>query len=252
MDVTVCPVTDRVVVADQDNKRVQVFDAGLKHIMNIEKDRNGEELKCPRGVAVNHDGEIIVSDGGANTVSVYHQNGFYSRQLPGPWDSPSGIVVDINDDVYVCCAESIKVINQFGEIVRTIDRRDTGPGASLDQPCFIAVYKNHILVSDRGGDIHQFTKGGSYVKKLDVVGVHIAAGLAVTANQDILVVDGEGAICVLAEDETVSGIGEHGLMPWQLFNAAGIAVTRSGQIIAANSSKNNLLIYDQVKKFYIK
>ena len=252
MDVAVCPATDRVVVADRDNKRVQVFDADLKHIMNIRKDGNGQHLKCPWGVAVNHAGEIILSDGGAHTVAVYSQNGSHSRQLPGPWKVPCGIAVDSNGDIYVCCAESIKIINPFGEIVRTIDCRGPGPGTSIGQPCFIAVYKDHILVSDRGGDIHQFTKGGSYVKKLDVVGVQRAAGLAVTANQDILVVDGAGAISVVTGDETVAVIGEHGSRPWQLCNAAGIAVTRSGQIIAANFSTNNLLIFDHVKKFYIK
>ena len=87
MGVAICPVTDRVVVADQDNKRVQVLDAGLKHILDIKKDGNGKRLKCPWGVAVNHTGEIIVSNGDAHTVSVYNQNGSYSRQLPGPWNN---------------------------------------------------------------------------------------------------------------------------------------------------------------------
>ena len=107
IDVAVCPVTDRVVVTDQGNKRVQVFDASLKHIVNIEKDGNGEQLKWPWGVAVNHAGEIIVSDSGANTVSVYNQNGSHSRQLPGPWIRPWGIAVDINGDIYVCDDDTV-------------------------------------------------------------------------------------------------------------------------------------------------
>ena len=139
--VAVCPVTDRVVVADLYNKRVQVFDADLKHIMHIEKDGNGEQLKWPRGVAVNHAGEIIVSDCEAKTVSVFDQNGSYSRQLPGPWIRPSGIAVDTNGDIYVCDEHSIKVINKAGEIINTIKWRVTG---YRSRPCFITVYKDHI------------------------------------------------------------------------------------------------------------
>ena len=256
-DIAVCPATDRVVVTDQGNKRVQMFDASLKHIMNIEKDGNGKQLKFPWGVAVNHAGEIIVSDMEANTVSVYNQNGSHSRQLPGPWNSPGGIAVDTNDDLYVCDGDSIKVINKAGEIIRTINCRDTG---FTSLPWFITVYKDHLLVSDGGGNIHQLTKSGSYVKKLDVANVQIARGLAVTVAQDLIIVDRAGSIRIFAGDETVSVIGDEtrdeiedrGSKPWQLNYPLGVAVTRSGQIIVANFSNHNLLIYDLVKKIYIK
>ena len=249
IDVAVCPVTDRVVVTDQGNKRVQVLDASLKHIMNIEKDGNGKQLKFPWGVAVNHAGEIIVSDNEADTVSVYKQNGSHSRQLPGPWDSPSGIAVDINGDIYVCDADSIKVINKAGEIIRTIKCCDKGFSY---WPLFITINKDHLLVSFNGGSIHQLTKSGSYVKKLDVASVQEARGLAVTAAQDIIIVDRAGSIRIVAGDGTVSVIGDCGSKPWQLKYPFGVAVTRSGQIIVANFNNHNLLIYDLVKKIYIK
>ena len=242
--VAVCPVTDRIVVADMEKQRVLVFDASLKHVMNIAKYGNGPYLRCPWGVAVNHAGEIIVSDSGASTVSIYNQNGSYSRQLPGPWINPCGIAVDTNGDIYVCDDGNIKVINKAGEIIRTITCWVTG--------YFITVYKHHILVSDQDGNIHQFTKSGSCVKKLDVVNVQIARGLAVTVNQDLIIVDTEGQIRVLTGDETVSVIGDNGSKPWQLNYAQGVAVTRCGQIIVANFRNHNLLIYDLIKKIYIK
>ena len=276
-------------VTDSGNKRVQVFDASLKHIMNIEKDGNGKQLKWPWGVAVNHAGEIIVSDNVANTVSVYKQNGSHSRHLPGPWYRPCGIAVDTNDDIYVCADYSIKVINKAGEIIRTINCRVTGFSS---WPLVITVYKDHLLVSDGGGNIHQLTKSGSYVKKLDVDNVQKARGLAVTVAQDLIIVDEAGPIRILAGDETVSVLGDktvsvigdetvsvigdetvsvigdetvsvigdetvsvirdRGSKPWQLNCPTGVAVTRSGQIIVANYYNHNLLIYDLVKKIYIK
>ena len=252
MDVAVCPVTDRVVVADQHNKRVQVFDARLKHIMDIKKDGNGKRLKSPWGVAVNHAGEIIVSHSGGCTVSVYNQNGSYSRQLTGPCNRPCGIAIDTNDDIYVCDFNSIKVINKAGEVIKTIDCDETGSGQISFRYFFITICKNHLLVSDGDCNIHQLTKSGSYVKKLEVVNIQKARGLAVTAKQDVIIVDREGPIRVFTGDEAVSVLGDHGSEPWQLNYTGGVTVTRSGQIIVANTGKNNLLIYDQVKKIYIK
>ena len=246
----VCPVTDHVVVADRDNKRIQVLDAGLKHILDIRKDGNGKRLKLPWGVAVNQAGEIILSDGGADTVSVYNQNGSYSRQLTGPWYTPWGIAVDTNGDIYVCDFKSIKVINKAGEVIKTIDCHVTTFGQFRYPPCFITVYKDHILVSDIDGNIYQLAKSGTYVKTL--VNIQKARGLAVTPAQDLIIVDRDGPIRVLTGDNTVSVIGDHGYEPWQLHNPGGVAVTRSGQIIVANTSNDNLLIYDQVRKIYIK
>ena len=239
-------------VADRDNKRVQVFDDGLKHIMDIKKDAKGQRLKCPRGIAVNHAGEIIVSDSGAVTVSVYNQNGSYSRQLPGALNRPCAIAIDTNDDIYVCNINTITVINKAGEVIRTIDCGFTGSGQLSFRPCFITICKNHLLASDGDGNVHQLTKSGSYVKKLAVVNVQRARGLAVTAAQDLVIVDGAGPIRVLTGDETVSVIGDYGSEPWQLTYPQGVAVTRSGQIIVANFGSHNLLIYDLVKKIYIK
>ena len=244
-------------MADPGNKRVQVFDACLNHIMNIEKDGNGQHLKCPWRVAVNNAREIIVSDGGADTVSVYHQSGSYSRQLPGPWYMPYGIAVCTNGDIYVCDDGRINVINKAGEIIRITNSHGTGFSF---QPYFITIFKDHILVSDDDGDIHQLTKTGSYVKKLNVANVHKVRGLAVTANQNLIIVDGVEPIRVLTGDETVSVIGDEtgfaigdcGSEPWQLNHPFGVTVTKSGQIIVANRQSHNLLIYDLVKKIYIK
>ena len=150
------------------------------------------------------------------------------------------------------------MINKAGEIIRTINCcRDTGFSS---QPLFITVNKDHLLVSDEGGNIHQLTKSGSYVKKLDVANVQKARGLAVTAAQDLIIVDRAGSIRILAGDETVSVIGDEtrdkiedrGSKPWHLNCPFGVAVTRSGQIIVVNYFNHNLLIYDLVKKIYIK
>ena len=251
-DVTVCPITDHVVVADPGNCRVQVLDAGFNHIFNINTYGSGKALRYPWGVAVNQSGEIIVSDGESNKVSVYGQSGSYSRQLRGQWNRPRGITVDSDGIMYVCDGGSytIKVLNREGNIIRTFGGHGSQSGQFEDTPWFITVYKESILVSDKAGIVHQFTKSGSYIWQMSVAHVHNATGLTVTAAQDLLITDRQGPIRVVRGEQTVSVIGE--LSSEQLHHPLGVAVSKTGQIIVANCNDNNLLVYDLVRKIYPK
>ena len=241
-------------MADPGNHRLQVLDAGFKHIFNINKDGSGRDLKWPGRVAVNKSGEIIVSDYHANTVFVYSQTGSYSRQLPGPWNNPRGIAVDSDDTIYVCDGGSytIKVLDMTGQIIRTFGGRGTQPGLFQNQPLFITVYKDSIVVSDGAGVIHQFTKSGSYIRQMDVDNIRDARGLTVTADNDLVITDDDGPMRVVRGEQTVSVIGERGSEPWQLHHPLGVAVSRTGQVIVANWNNHNLLVYDPIRKIYMK
>ena len=253
-DVAICPLTGHVVVADPNNSRVQVLDAEFKHIFNINKDGSGRELKWPGRVAVNKSGEIIISDLYANTVSVYSQTGSYSRQLPGPWNAPRGIAVDSDDTIYVCDSGSktIKVLDRAGQIIRTFGSRGTQRGQFQVIPWFITVFNETIVVSDAAGKINQFTKSGSYIRKMDVDNVRDASGLTVTADNYLVIANDRGPMRVVRGEQTVSAIGEQGSEPWQLHDPRGVAVSKTGQIIVANCSNHNLLVYDLARKIYLK
>ena len=235
-------------MADPGNHRVQVLDAKFKHIFNVNKDGLGRELNWPGRVAVNKYGEIIISDHNANTVSVYSQTGSYSRQLPGPWISPCGIAVDSDDTIYVCDSGSytVKVMDRAGQIIRIFG------GRFHFMPWFITVYKESIVVSDVAGKINQFTNSGSYIRNMDVANVCDARGLTVTANNDLIIAYPQGLMRVVRAGKTVSVIGEPGSAPWQLNDPQGVAVSKTGQIIVANYSNSNLLVYDLVRKIYLK
>ena len=251
-DVAVCPVTGHVVVADNGNRRVQVLDAEFKHIFNINQDGSGRDLGCPCRVAVNKSGEIIMTDIRANAVYIYSQTGSYSRQLPGPWNAPRGIAVDSDDTIYVCDSGScaIKVLDRADKIIRTFGGRGDKAGQFEDEPWFITVYRDSIVVSDAVGKIHQFTKSGSYIRQMDVDDVRDATGLAVTSANDLVIIDYRGYIRVVRGEQTVSVIGEQGSEPWQLHGPCGVVVFKTGQIIVSNCSNNNLLVYDLVRKVY--
>ena len=239
-------------MADPGNHLVQVLDAEFKHIFNINKNGSGRELRWPDRVAVNKSGEILISDYTANTVSVYSQTGSYSRQLPGPWNKPSGISVDSDDTIYVCDGGSytVKVLGRAGQIIRTFGGHGTQPGQFHDIPWFITVYKESIVVSDVAGKIHQFTKSGSYIRQMDVNNVRDASGLTVTADNDLAIAYIQGPMRMVRGEQTVSVIGERGSEPWQLNHPLGVAVSKTGQIIMANQGNHNLLVYDLGRKIF--
>ena len=239
-------------MADSDNHRVQVLDAEFKHIFNINKDGSGRNLGYPDRVAVNKSGEIIISDYQANTISVYSQTGSYSSQLTGHWNKPCGIAVDSDDTIYVCDGGSytVKVLDRTGQIIRTFGGRGTQPGLFQSKPLFITVYNESIVVSDAAGQIHQFTKSGSYMRKMEVDNVRNARGLTVTAANDLVIAGHDGPMRVVRGEQTVSAIGEWGSEQWQLHNPLGVAVSKTGQIIVANQSNHNLLVYEPVRKIY--
>ena len=239
-------------MVDSGNRRVQVFDAEFKHIFNINKDGSGRDLKRPWGVAVNKSGEIIVSDVLANTVNIYSQTGSYCRRLPGAWNAPRGIAVDSDDTIYVVDSGSyvIKVLNRTGKIIRTFGGRGDQPGQFQNEPLFITVYKDSIVVSDVPGKIHQFPKSGSYIIKMDVDNVRDATGLTVTSANDLVIAYNKGPMMVMGCERTVSVIGEQGFAPWQLHDPCGVVVSKTGQIIVANYNNNNVLVYNLVRKVY--
>ena len=247
-------MTGHVVAADPNNHRVQVLDTEFKHIFNINKDGSGQDLQWPGRVAVNKSGEIIMYDYQANTISIYSQTGSYSRQLPGPWNKPRGIAVDSDDTIYICDSGSytVKVMDMAGQIIRTFGGRGIQPGQFQDMPWFLTVYKENIVVSDWAGKIHQFTKSGSYIRKMDVDNVSVAAGLTVTSDDDLVIADYEGPMRVVRGEQTVYVIGERGSGPWQLHHPLGVAVSKTGQIIVANFHNHNLLVYDLARNIYLK
>jgi DNA-binding beta-propeller fold protein YncE len=244
-DVAVCPVSGHVVVADPGNHRIQVFDEIFTHLFNIEKDGNGFDMKWPGRVVVNQSGEILVVDIQANTVSVFSQSGSFSRLVPGPWNGPRSLALDDDDNIYVCdgTAYTIKVLDRNGTILRTFSGKVIGPGDFNSWVYYMAVSKDHISVS-AGGQLHQFTKSGSFIKQLVVDAVQDTRGLAVTGSENLVVVNYEAPIVVMREGKVIGHLGDCGKEPWQLNGPGAAATTKTGQIVVTNWNNNNILVFE--------
>ena len=247
-DVAICPDTGRVMVTDHCNSRIQILDNKLKHIKDITQDGDGKSLTYPLGICINNNGDIIISDYGANRVLVYDKTGLYKRDIPGPWLKPWGIAVDSNDVIYVCDQDtySVKVIDKDGNKIKTFGGEGKTAGKFHDKPGFITIHKDQLLISDNKGRVYHFTMCGDFIKNMESGIVKKARGLTVNPAGDLIIVDYQGDVVVVRDGRAVCRVGES----WHLAQPQGVAVTCTSQVVVANYGKHNLLLYDMVKKTY--
>ena len=67
---------------------------------------------------------------------------------------------------------------------------------------------------------------------------------------DLIIVDDAGPVTVVRDGRVVCRVGETGGESWHLSGPEGVAVTSTGQVVVVNGGKDNLLVYDMVKKIY--
>ena len=96
-----------VLVADELNNRIQVFDASGHYLSSITHTTPGQQLKRPVSVSVGPDDCVYVVENGSARVSVFDENGKYIKSFgkrgnkDGEFNSPRAIAVSADGYVYV-------------------------------------------------------------------------------------------------------------------------------------------------------
>ena len=96
-----------ILVADDLNKRIQVFDASGHYISSITHTIPGQQLQGPNSVSVGPDDCVYVVEHVPNKVSVFDQNGKYIKSIgkggnkDGEFRGPYAIAVSADGYVYV-------------------------------------------------------------------------------------------------------------------------------------------------------
>ena len=208
-------------VTDPGNRRIQILDNKIQHVKDITHDGDGKALSCPVGICINNNGDIIISDFGANRVLIYDETASYRRDIPGPWDCPWGVTVDDDDLLYVCDRGtfSVKVIDHGCNRIRTISGRSKSPGSFTGKPYCITVHGDQLAVANDKGRMFYFTKSGEFVKNLESSVVKKARGLTASPAGDLIIVDEEGQVVVLRDGRAVCRVGETGGESWNLDEA---------------------------------
>ena len=145
---------DEIVVADQLNNRVQVFDSNGTFLRFFgHQGENAGEFKHPFGIAINKDKNIFVADNGNHRIQIlswegrhldsFGGQGSLDSQLSRPW----GLSLDSTGNVIVADSGNklIKIFTPDGRFVMKI-----GGQGSLSYPVHCVQCGEHFIVSDRG------------------------------------------------------------------------------------------------------
>jgi sugar lactone lactonase YvrE len=202
-----------IYIADTWNHRVQHFNAAGAYMDGWGAEGNTNGLATgdpgvffgPRGIAVDKDGRVLVSDTGNKRVQIFDSAGAFVSQFggsglqPGQLDEPVGIAADAQGNIAVADTWNgrVQTFNVNGmpiaswEIDGWLEQEKVGkPYLAMDQ-------QGHIYVADQAGlRILVFSRDGGYLGSFgqysdgtDNRGFGLPGGIAVDKEGYIYVVD---------------------------------------------------------------
>ncbi|MFZ6029350.1 MAG: flippase activity-associated protein Agl23 [Chloroflexota bacterium] len=210
-DVAVGP-DGSVYVADTWNHRVQKFTAEGKFVTTwgygiSQSVEDPFGTYGPRGIAVDKNGLVYITDTGNKRVIVYDENGEFVAQLgeagygAGQFDEPVGLAVDQNGLVFV-----VDTWNQRIQSLQSLGGQGLAPvtkwdvdgwyGKGISNYPYIAVDGNgHVFITDPDTSrVIEYTTTGELVRYWGIFGSDLAAmnlptGIAATSDNELWVVD---------------------------------------------------------------
>lgn len=123
-------------------------------------------FKFAKWIASRSTGELIVSDTDDDAVKVISPNGQQITKLPQTFKSPTGVVVDSNDNLIVAdWNDKIRVFDAENNLVHTFGAKGSGNG-ELDFPYGLTVDReDNIVVADMWNDrVSLYSQKGLFIR----------------------------------------------------------------------------------------
>ena len=166
--------TGSIFVVDQDNDRVQRFNAKNMTFINSWGTTGSltGQFNTPQGVAVDHNGNVYVTDSGNSRIQEFTQNGTFIKSWsligsPNGAASPSGIAVDSSNHVYVTDATNDRVEefdSSTGLLLRQWGSTGQGVGNFTGPQGIVASPSGSLYVVDSGNNrVEKFTSTGGFL-----------------------------------------------------------------------------------------
>ena len=244
---------DEIVVADQGNHRVQVFDSNGTFLRSFgHLGRNAGELRYPYGIAINKDRNILVADDNIRGIHIFSLEGRHLdlfgglfRQLFLPrvlsLDSTGNVIVaDIFDKL-------IKIFTPDGRFVMKI-----GEQGSFSFPAHCVQCGEYFIVSDSSEHcIKVFNREGHFQYKFGKQGegdgeFNYPRFLSVTQSKHLLVCDRDNhRIQVFELDgKFVGKFGTNGSKLGEFNKPFSVAVLSNDQIVVSDYKNNRIQIFE--------
>ena len=245
-----------VVVADNQNHRVQVFDSNGTFLRCFgHRGENAGEFKNPTGIATDKDRNILVSEYHNHRVQIlswegkhlgsFGGKGSLDSQLLCPW----GLSLDSTGNVIVADSGNrlIKIFTPDGKFVMKIG----GPG-SFNFPVHCVHCRDYFIVSDGNENcIKVFNREGHFQYKFGKQGegdgeFNYPRFLSVTQSKHLLVCDmGNHRIQVFELDgKFVGKFGTKGNNLGEFNEPFSVAVLSNDQIVVSEYNNNRIQIFE--------
>jgi len=195
--------SDRIIIADNINNRIQVFDNNGKFLFKFGSAGNIDgTFEHPSGVTVNDKGEIFVNDFHNYRVQVFDNNGNFLYKFSVEQEDtyatyPLGIVLDNNDRIIVTDVYNNRVLifDSNGNTILKFGKEGSNDGEFL-YPAGVAVdSRDRIYVADvRNNRVQVFDSNGNFLFKFGKEGSNdgefsFPNGIAVDSKDRIYVAD---------------------------------------------------------------
>ena len=246
---------DEIVVADQSNHRVQVFDSNGTFLRSFgRKGGNAGEFKSPVGIAIGKDRKIFVSDRYNHRVQIFSWEGRHlgsfggkgslDSHLSGPW----GLSLDSNGNVIVADTGNklIKIFTPDGRFIMKI-----GGQGSFSLPVYCVQCDEYFIVSDSDEHcIKVFNREGHFQYKFGKKGegdgdFNCPRFLSVTKSKHLLVCDEDShRIQVFELDgKFVGKFGTNGSKLGEFNYPFSVAVLSNDQIVVCDNNNHRIQIF---------
>ena len=246
---------DEIVVADNRNHRVQVFDSNGTFLRSFgHKGENDGEFNFPIGIAVNKDRQIFVADPDNHRIQIlswegrhlgsFGGKGSLDSQRSGPW----GLSLDSTGNVIVAEADNklIKIFTPDGRFVMKI-----GGQGSFSFPIHCVQCGEYFIVSDSNEHcIKVFNREGHFQYQFGKRGkgdgeFNYPRFLSATQSKHLLVCDEDNHRIQVFElnGKFVGKFGTNGSKLGEFNYPFSVAVLSNDQIVVCDKDNHRIQIF---------
>jgi len=252
--------THRIIVADSDNHRVQVFDSSGNFIGKFGSfGTNNGQFNTPVGIAVDSLDRIIVSDLGNARVQIFTPTGGFLSTFGtlgsanGQFMNPTGITVDSQDRIIVAdgANQRVQIFDSSGNFVTVFGSSGTGNG-QFSLPFGIEVDStDRIIVNDIVNDrIQIFDSSGNFISAFGSEGtgdgeIDFSHGISVDCQDRIYVADtGNNRIQIFDSlGNFVEKFGSSGSGDGQVSIPRGVEFDAPDRVVIADSGNHRIDVF---------
>ena len=242
-DIAISAQTGNIAVADNKNKRVQLFSSdGIYLRVYGRRGLEAKTLNFPKSVAFNRSGDVTICDSGE--IFCFAESGEYFKNISNKHlIDPRNISIASDDHMLVCDSgdKTVKVLSPKGtELLKSISAPD------CDEPPWFALrHQDRIFVSYPNAHcVKVFSNEGEFLYDIGTEGpgkLDCPVGLAVDKFNNLIVCSYENVKVFTLEGTFVNSIIEQST---QLHSAFSVAVSNTGQVFITDVGKHCVHVFE--------